>query len=333
MPDNFEIAYLWVFWLLPLPLLIFWLVPPLRLRSESLGMPGFDKMASYTNEKPRRAALVRRRNFLNWVMLMLCWLLFLAALASPQLVGEPEKKVKTSRNFLVTADISFSMAREDWAIDGQKSRRWDAVKNIMHDFIEKREGDRMGLVFFGSNAYIQAPFTPDLKTVDQLLEEADVGMAGQMTRIGKAIKKGLNMFENDTIETKVMLLLTDGGDDGTDILPLDAANMAKKDSVIIYTIGIGDPDVAGSDLDEQTLIDIAELTEGRYFRAKDEQELAEIYDELDKLEPIEYEEEQNKPVTVLYHYPLAGAIGLLLLSSLVSPIFAFVLNKRREAYV
>lgn len=277
--------------------------------------------------------MVRRRNFLNWVMLMLCWLLFLAALASPQLVGEPEKKVKTSRNFLVTADISFSMAREDWAIDGQKARRWDAVKNIMHDFIEKREGDRMGLVFFGSNAYIQAPFTPDLKTVDQLLEEADVGMAGQMTRIGKAIKKGLNMFENDTIETKVMLLLTDGGDDGTDILPLDAADMAKKDSVIIYTIGIGDPDVAGSDLDEQTLIDIAELTEGRYFRAKDEQELAEIYDELDKLEPIEYEEEQNKPVTVLYHYPLAGAIGLLLLSSLVSPIFAFVLNKRREAYV
>lgn len=277
--------------------------------------------------------MVRRRNFLNWVMLMLCWLLFLVALASPQLVGEPEKKVKTSRNFLVTADISFSMAREDWAIDGQKARRWDAVKNIMHDFIEKREGDRMGLVFFGSNAYIQAPFTPDLKTVDQLLEEADVGMAGQMTRIGKAIKKGLNMFENDTIETKVMLLLTDGGDDGTDILPLDAADMAKKDSVIIYTIGIGDPDVAGSDLDEQTLIDIAELTEGRYFRAKDEQELAEIYDELDKLEPIEYEEEQNKPVTVLYHYPLAGAIGLLLLSSLVSPIFAFVLNKRREAYV
>ncbi|MHA7099058.1 VWA domain-containing protein [Roseivirga pacifica] len=333
MPDNFEIAYLWVFWLLPLPLLIFWLVPPLRLRSESLGMPGFDKMANYTNEKPRRAALVRRRNFLNWVMLMLCWLLFLAALASPQLVGEPEKKVKTSRNFLVTADISFSMAREDWAIDGQKARRWDAVKNIMHDFIEKREGDRMGLVFFGSNAYIQAPFTPDLKTVDQLLEEADVGMAGQMTRIGKAIKKGLNMFENDTIETKVMLLLTDGGDDGTDILPLDAADMAKKDSVIIYTIGIGDPDVAGSDLDEQTLIDIAELTEGRYFRAKDEQELAEIYDELDKLEPIEYEEEQNKPVTVLYHYPLACAIGLLLLSSLVSPIFAFVLDKRREAHV
>lgn len=175
----------------------------------------------------------------------------------------------------------------------------------------------MGLIFFGSSAYIQAPFTPDLTTVDQLLEEADVGMAGQMTYMGKAITKGIKMFEKDTIETKVMLLLTDGVDAGTDILPLDAADLAKRDSVLIYTIGIGEPGDAGSDLDEDTLKEISDMTGGQYFRAKDKERLEEIYGELDKLEPIEYEEKQNKPVSLLYPYPLAVALGMLLLYAIV----------------
>lgn len=320
MPANFEIAYPWVFFLIPLPLLIYWLLPALKMRSASLMMPTFQKAIEYTGEKPKKAALVKKRGFLTWLILLIGWLLILATLSSPQLVGKPEMRVKTSRNFLIVADISFSMATTDWEIKGQKARRWDAVKEVMYDFIKKRKGDRMGLIFFGSNAYIQAPFTPDLETVRELLDETDVGMAGQMTNIGRAITKGVEMFERDTIKTKVMLLLTDGVDAGTDILPLDAADIAKKDSVIVYTIGIGTPGNRGSDLDEKTLMEIAEMTDGKYFLAKDKERLQEIYVELDKLEPIEYEEEKNKPVTLLYYYPLGVAIALLLFVSLVSGI-------------
>ncbi len=251
----------------------------------------------------------------------LIWLLLLLALASPELVGKPEKKIKTSRNFLILADLSFSMANNDWFIDNKRVTRWQAVKDIMQDFIVKRKSDRMGLIFFASNAYIQAPFTTDLKTVGTMLDEADVGMAGQMTNIGKAIVKGMDLFERDTIKSKVMLLLTDGVDSGMDILPLDAANMAKIDSTIIYTVGIGDPGDSSSDLDERTLTEISDLTGGKYFRAKDAAELEKIYAELDTLEPIEYEEETFTPKTLLYYYPLGAALILGLLSVLISNIF------------
>jgi len=324
MPASFEIAFPWIFVLLPLPLLVYWLMPPLRMRSAAIMLPTYERVLDYTGQRARKAALIKRRGIFSWTLLFLAWVLILGAMSSPQLVGEPEMKVKTSRNFLIVADISFSMATRDWSIEGQKARRWDAVKDVMGEFIERREGDRMGLIFFGSSAYIRAPFTPDLNTVRQLLDEADVGMAGQMTHIGKAIVKGVKMFEKDTIETKVMLLLTDGVDAGTDILPLDAADIAREDSILIYTIGIGDPGSGGSDLDERTLKDIAEMTGAQYFRAMDRDKLEEIYTEVDKLEPIEYEEEQNRPVTLLYHYPLAGGILILLLLSVLKSISVFL---------
>ncbi|QDH81357.1 VWA domain-containing protein [Echinicola soli] len=323
-PANFEIAYPWMFWLLPLPVLLYIVLPPLRVKSPALQYPGFQKALDYTGDKPRQSALVKRRSILNWLILILGWILIIITLSSPQLVGEPQMKVKTSRNFLITADISFSMAQKDWEVNGEKVRRWDAVKSLMHDFIEKRKGDRMGLVFFATHAYIQVPFTPDLVTVDQMLEEADVGMAGQMTHIGKAITKGIDMFDQDTIKTKVMLLLTDGVDAGTDVLPLDGADLAKKDSVIVYTIGIGNPGNSGSDLDEKTLQQIAEMTGGRYFLAKDAEQLQQIYQEVDTLEPIEYEEEEHRPVTLLYAYPLAAAMMLIFIASLLNNLVGVI---------
>jgi len=332
MAENFEIAHLWVFGLLPLPLLVYWLFPPLRIRSASLSVPNFQKAQEYTGQRSRSSALVKRRNILVWIGLVLIWVLLLATFSSPQLVGKPEMRVKTSRNFLIVADISFSMAQRDWMIEDKRATRWEAVKKVMHEFIARREGDRMGLIFFGSAAYIQAPFTPDLVTVDNMLEEADVGMAGQMTNIGKAIVKGIEMFAQDTIKTKVMLVLSDGVDAGTDILPLDAADLAEKDSILVYTIGIGDPDKPGSDLDELTLEEIAEMTGAQYFRAMDADRLEEIYEELDKLEPIEYEEEEYIPSTLLYHYPLGVAIVLALLLSLIfSSISAIKLLVNRKS--
>ena len=323
MPENFEIAYLWVLWLLPLPILVYFIVPPFRLQSASLLFPSFSKAEEYTGEKARVSALIRKRNALLWTAISLIWTLLIASLSSPQLVGKPELKVKTSRNFLIVADISFSMAQKDWEIDGEKVTRWEAVKSVIHDFIDERNGDRMGLIFFGSSAYIQAPFTPELKVVEQMLDEADVGMAGQMTNIGKAIVKGIQMFEKDTIESKVMLVLTDGVDSGTDILPLDAADLALKDSIQVYTVGIGDPTIPGADLDEKTLEEISAMTNAQYFRAIDTERMAEIYEELNRLEPIEYEEEEYIPRTLLYYYPFGAAIGLSLLLMLITSIVSF----------
>ena len=324
MPENFQFAYPMVAFLIPLPLLIYWLLPAIKNKNTALIYPYFNNVTHVTKQKAKKAAHVKKRGIIASSLLFVIWLLLLLSMASPELVGKPEKQIKTTRNFLIVADLSFSMANKDWKIDNKSVTRWAAVKDIMQDFIARRKSDRMGLVFFGSNAYIQAPFTTDLSTVQTMLDEADVGMAGQMTNLGKAIVKGMDLFERDTIETKVILLLTDGVDSGMDILPLDAANMAKDDGVVIYTVGIGDPGNNSSDLDENTLTEIAEMTHGKYFRAKDAEALENIYKELDLLEPIEYEEETYTPKTLLYFYPLAAALGLGVLMLLINNIILIV---------
>ena len=139
MPANLEFAYPWLIWLLPLPLILYWIIPVWRTRSASLILPIFNNAVDYTGQKPRKSALVKRRNILGWLTLLLAWAGILLTMSSPRLVGEPEYQVKTSRNFLIVADISFSMAQEDWTTDGQKARRWDAVKQVMTDFIKERK--------------------------------------------------------------------------------------------------------------------------------------------------------------------------------------------------
>ncbi|MFV0589953.1 MAG: VWA domain-containing protein [Draconibacterium sp.] len=316
----FEFGYIWVFFLLPLPLLVFWLMPPLKQRKEALKYPGFKEAETASGQKASSGAWISKRNILQWIFLMLIWLSILTAFASPRLVGEPEMKVKTARNFVIAADISFSMANKDWEIDGQKATRWEGVKQVLRQFIEKREGDRLALVFFGSNAYLQAPLTTELDVIDFILDETDVGMAGQMTAIGKAIGYSLDIFKGDSLEQKVLLLLTDGQDDGRGIFPADAAKMAARDSVTIYTIGIGEATGANDGLDEETLKQLAEITEGEYFLAQDPGQLKQAYTTLNELEPIEFEAEENAPVTLLFQYPLGLALVLGLLLALVRGI-------------
>jgi len=320
MPENFHIAYPFVAFLVPLPFLIYWLFPAIKTKTEALAYPYFKQASDIAQVKPKKAAFVKKQSWLSLTLKYIIWLLLLAALASPQLVGKPEKTIKTSRNFLILADLSFSMAIKDWQLDNKKTTRWNAVKSIMKSFITERKSDKMGLVFFASNAYIQVPFTKDLPVVQTMLDEADVGMAGQLTNIGKAVVKGMDMFERDSIPTKVMLLLTDGVDAGTSIAPLDAASMAKKNDIVIYTVGIGNPGSSSSDLDEKTLKEIAELTNGKYFRAKDAETLENIYKELETLEPVEYETETYTPKTLLYYYPLGLALILGFIAVYLSSI-------------
>ncbi|WP_346859173.1 VWA domain-containing protein [uncultured Draconibacterium sp.] len=313
----FEFAYIWVFLFLPAPLLVFWLMPPLKQRKEALKFPAFSDVEKASGQKAGSGAWVSKRNVLQWIVLSLIWIATLAALASPQIVGEPEMKVKTARNFVIAADISFSMANSDWEIDGERVTRWEGVKQVLNAFIEKRAGDRLALVFFGSNAYLQAPLTTDHDVIRFMLDETDVGMAGQMTGIGKAIGYSLKIFEGDSIDQKVLLLLTDGQDDGRGIFPTDAAKMAHKDSVKIYTIGIGEATGKNDGLDEQTLQEISRIADGEYFLAEDPEQLGNAYNTLNELEPIEYEAEENAPVTLLFHYPLGIAMVLAFVLALI----------------
>jgi len=316
----FEFGYIWVFFLLPLPLLVYWLVPPLKMRKEALRYSKFHSANEISGNKASTKAWISKRNILQWVMLSLIWISLLTALASPQIIGEPKQKVKTARNFVIAADISFSMANKDWFIDGERVTRWEGVKQVLGEFIEQRESDRLALVFFGSNAYLQAPLTTDHEVVKFMLEETDVGMAGQMTAIGKAIGYSMKIFEGDSLDQKVLLLLTDGQDDGRGLFPTDAANMAKQDSIKIYTIGIGEASGNNAGLDEQTLKEIANIAGGKYFLAEDEAQMQDAYKTLNELEPVEYEEEENAPITLLFQYPLAICILLSFLLAFIRGI-------------
>jgi Ca-activated chloride channel family protein len=316
---QFEIAYKWVFFLAVVPLVVYALIPPLHKKRSGLIAPLFQRAATVSGQHVKRSAWISRKNILTWISLTLCWLCLLAAASSPRYVGKPAKKTKTVRSFLIATDISFSMATTDWHVGGQRLSRWGAIKTIMKGFIKDRRSDQVGLVMFGTNAYLQSPFTTDLETVGWLMDQTEVGMAGQMTSIGNAIAYGIKVFKQDTIKQKVMLLLTDGIDGGQDILPLDAAQAAKRDSITIYTLGIGQAKGSGGyDLDEKTLKDIARTTGGQYFNAMNEGQLKKVYATLDKLQPVVYDEETYRPVVLLYYYPLAAAVLLALATQLIN---------------
>ncbi len=325
MDMNFEIAYPWLFFLLPLPLLVYALLPPLKKRKTALKGAFFFRSAEAMGVKPQDSAWISKRNMVQWFGLAVSWVGILIAASNPKLVGQPDMKVKTSRSFLVVADISFSMDTRDWAgTDGKMYTRWEGVKQVLGDFIEKRKGDRLGLVFFGSNAYLQAPLTTDTEIINWLLSQAEVSMAGQMTAIGKAIGFSHELLQADSLEHKVMLLLTDGADSGGGISPLDVATAAAKDSVTIYTLGIGDPNAPSADLDEATLKAIAEQTGGQYFLAMDEQQLAQVYETLNELEPMEYEQEEYRPEQLLFIYPLAFSLISALVLTMIVTLFKFI---------
>jgi Ca-activated chloride channel family protein len=329
--QNLELGYPWILWLLPIPLLVY-LLPALKYRAEALYYPLFGKILSFKGEKASRGVRAARQNVFQGLLMWLVWGLVLLALASPQLIGEPEKKVKTARSLLLNVDLSLSMDSRDWVSEeGERVSRWDAVKEVLAEFVERRQGDRMGLVLFGSQAYLQAPFTSDLDVILQLLNESEIGMAGAKTVIGNAIGKGIDLFQRDSIEEKVMILLTDGADSGSELPPLQAARLAGRDSITIYAIGIGSPATGMYELDEPALTAIAEATGGEYFRASDRERLLEIYEILDELEPIEFEDEDYIPRRMLFYLPLLPAFVLTLLYHLVAGIITLLRLFQRSA--
>ncbi len=238
----------------------------------------------------------------------------------PQWLGDFVEFPVSGRDLIMAVDLSGSMQEEDFLLRGQRVDRLTATKFVAGDFIDRRIGDRIGLILFGERAYLQAPLTLDRKTVKTLLYESAIGLAGRATAIGDAIGlavKRLRLREN---ANKVLILLTDGANSAGEVEPIEAARLAAREGLKIYTIGVGADEMVvdfffgsrkinpSADLDEKTLNEIADMTGGRYFRARDTQELDEIYVLLDELEPVERDVRRFRPRKSLYFWPLTIAM-------------------------
>lgn len=314
---SFHFAHWWAFLALPLPLLAYFALPCApALEGAALRVP-FYALAMQGGER-RHAQPSGMRLWLS----LLTWLLLVTACARPQWIGEPIPLPMAGRDLMLAVDISGSMAEEDMLIGARVSDRLTAVKAVAGDFIARRTGDRIGLILFGQQAYLQTPLTFDRETARTLLFEAVIGLAGRETALGDAIGLAVKRLRDQPGEQRVLILLTDGANTAGAIAPEKAAELAAEAGVRIYTIGIGaEPRgpfgmmLGRNPLDERTLKAIAEQTGGRYFRARDLRELQSIYALLDELEPVESEQQGFRPTTELFAWPLGAA---LLLSALVA---------------
>jgi Ca-activated chloride channel family protein len=310
----FEFASPWLLALLPLPILIWWWLPPYRARQASVQVPFFERLASATGQTPQQGAVVLRRRAMQMTAAILVWILIVAALARPQWVSDPLTHEIAARDLILAVDISGSMDQRDFrAADGAVLTRLDGVKRVITDFIARRHGDRVALILFGTKAYVQVPFTQDLKTAEQLLEQAQVGMAGQQTAIGDTIGLAIKTFENSTTKQRLLILLTDGNDTASRVPPEHAADIAHQNGVVIYTIGVGDPKASGENrVDLGVLQHIATTTQGRFFRAEDGAQLAAIYADIDGLAPAKLDTQSWRPKLPLFQWPLGVAVLLAL---------------------
>ncbi len=256
----------------------------------------------------------------HWVtlsLLILMWLSAVLAASRPQWTGEPITLPASGRDLLLAVDISPSMEVADMRVGNDLVDRLSVVKNVVGDFVQRRTGDRLGLILFGSSAYLQTPLTFDRRTLNTLLQEALIGFAGDGTAIGDAIGLAVKRLKDRPENARVVILLTDGANTAGEVEPLKAAELAAAWGVKIYTIGIGADELLrrslfgtrrinpSADLDEESLATIAELTGGKYFRARNPDDLATIYQLLDQLEPIAQDEETFRPTQALFYWPLS----------------------------
>ena len=318
----FQLAWPWALAAVVLPVAVVWLLPATSGSTETaLRIPFFLRVAAWSDE---RSVQTRRWRL---VIASFAWILLVLAAARPQWVGEPIALRISGRDLMLAVDLSGSMKRRDMQVGRDWVTRLAVVKRVAGEFIARRDGDRIGLILFGTRAYLQVPLTFDRPTVRTLLEEAVIGLAGEQTAIGDAIGLGVKRLRERPAENRVLVLLTDGANTAGEVNPMDAARFAAKLGLKIYTIGVG-ADIAmmqrlygqvrvnpSADLDEPTLAAIARATGGRYFRARQTDELVDIYRTLDELEPVISDEEQFRPTAELYHWPLAlaalVAVGLL----------------------
>ncbi|GAB2564757.1 VWA domain-containing protein [Dyella jejuensis] len=311
-----EFAWPWVFVLLPLPWLAWRLLKPAS-PGQALRLPHGSLTWSAGDQLPTRGAG-------SWLW-ALGWLCLLAAAARPQLIGPPQAQMHSGRGMMLAVDLSGSMQTPDMLLGGQQLSRFGAVEAIAGDFISRRTGDELGLVLFGTHAFLVTPLTYDLNAVRAQLQSAAVGLPGTETAIGDAIAVAVKRLAALPEQARVLILLTDGVNNSGSISPQDAARAAKAAGVRIYTIGIGAtrmtvPGLFGdsvvnpsADLDADMLTYIAHETGGQFYRATDGNQLAEAYRAIDALEPMPRHGPSLRLRHELFRVPLAAAALCLLL--------------------
>lgn len=320
----FEFAWWWMWAVLPLPLLAYLLPPKSQGQPAALRVPQLTDGLEINSKKPSTSWLVL-------VISVLAWTALVGAAARPQWLGEPVSIPAEGRDLMIAVDLSGSMKIDDMQVNGRQVDRLVMIKHVLSDFIERRVGDRLGLILFADTAYLQVPLTYDRQTVNQLLNESMIGLVGEQTAIGDAIGLAIKRFVSKQESNKVLLLLTDGQNTAGNISPEQANELAINNGVTVYTIGVGADKMLvksifgnrqinpSQELDEDMLTQIAESTGGQYFRARDAKSMEQIYAKLDELEPIAQETRQMRPLQALYFYPLGLALLLSLLIS-VRPI-------------
>ena len=317
----FEFSWPWVFFLVPLPWLVKLLLPAAETSSAALRVPHLEQWLGV--QKKYGSSLFNLRQKSTWLF-YLAWLCLVAGAAKPMWIGEPVSLPVSGRDLMLAIDLSGSMENPDFLLNGKKVDRLTVVKQVAGDFIERRVGDRIGLILFGKRAYVQTPLTFDRETVKYMLKEAEIGLAGKETAIGDGIGLAAKRLQDRPAESRVLIVLTDGANTAGEIDPIKAAELAKELGLKIYTIGVGADSLEvqsffgtrvvnpSADLDEATLSKIASLTGGSYFRAKDTKGLEAIYGQLDVLEPAVQETETLRPQIALYYWPVSAGLAFVL---------------------
>ena len=311
----------WFFLLTPLPWLIYAWLPAVGDQAPALRVPFTADLESLAQQ----GQLSSGRSSINMLLLTLIWLCLLVAVNRPLAIGDAIQLPTEARDMMLAVDISGSMEERDMTLNGRSVRRIDTVKHVLSDFTDRRSGDRVGLILFADQAYLQVPLTYDLTTVKQLLNEAQLGFAGQKTAIGDAIGLSIKRLIERPNESRTLILLTDGANNSGNVAPLDAAKLAAENDIKIYTVAIGADTIVerslfgnrtrnpSRGLDETTLKSIAKQTDGQFFRAKNTEDLKGIYSELDKLEPVDQEAQFYRPIQQLFYIPLGIAFGTTIL--------------------
>lgn len=314
-----SLTYPWVLVLIAAPLLLQWKKPA----SHTVDAPVFP-VGHWLSDLPGVSRQGNGVPLWQTLVLFLAWTLLVLALARPQHVGEQVQMPVSGRDLMLVVDISPSMEEQDMIMQGRSINRLQAVKKVLNQFIERREGDRLGLILFGTEPYVQAPLTFDLETLEILLQESGIGMAGRATAIGDAVGLATKRLRDRPQQQRVVVLLTDGANTAGQITPDKATEIAAAAGVRLYTIGIGAESMIqrgllGSrrvnpsrDLDEGLLTRMAQQTGGEYFRARSLPELELIYETINQLEPIELEGKIYRPVTDLFFWPASVAVALWL---------------------
>ncbi len=236
--------------------MIYFGLPAFRQSDIAVRASFFEKIIRTTSKQAQKRSIVPHSNRVQKLSLVLAWLVLVLCTAQPVMLGNKVVEQKSGRDLMVALDLSKSMNKRDFPVgNGATSTRWQALQDLMKQFASKREGDRLGLIVFGSGAYLQVPFTNQAKTWTQMIQSLSTEIAGPATAIGDAIGLSIRAFDGSEAPQKVLILVTDGNDTSSQLPPIEAAKVAKTRKVKIYTIAMGNP----STQDENAKVDVATL--------------------------------------------------------------------------